>query len=422
MCGEVETVKLKHEKVVETARVSTISVADGKIESVRSNDEVQTGLRLFDGQHIAVAGALGRADEAELEQRARQALELQIPYPFEPAAELRRAVDLPAGLTDLGRALTEVETLLDELRSFKDFSFSGKMKLVDQGFHLSNDSGLDLRARIACSAVSFLFKEANSGSVMDGYVSYVGREYDGAAFMAHTREVLEAYRRPVALPAGEKLPVVRVASAGGMDTPFGFFAQALNARAFATGASALAKHHGETAFSPEFTLWQSRDPEHTLGPFFDAEGVVNPDDRYALIDQGRVVTPYSDKKSAADFGLPLTGAASASYDGMPSLATPSFEAARSTRSVKELLGGEPGVLVWISSGGDYTPDGHYAAPVQLAFLFDGERLLGRLPQIRITSTVFDLFGADYLGVSRDPWPLFSRDHLLVSRMHVTALG
>jgi PmbA protein len=415
-------VKLKREKIVEKSRVSTIVVADGSIQAVRSNDDVETGLRLFDGEHIAVAGALGEFDPADLEARAQRALELQIPYPFEPSAGLKRTVELPAGLTDLGEALDELETLLTGLRSSKDFSFSGKMKLIDQEFHLSNDQGLDLQARVACAVVGILFKEANSGSVMDGHVSHVGRDYDGSAFLAHAHEVLEAYRRPVALPVGEKLPVVRVASAGGMDAPYGFFARALNARAFATGASALAKYHGEMAFSPDFTLWQSRDSENTLGPFFDAEGVVNVGDRYALIENGRVITPYSDKKSAADFNLPLTGAAGAYYDGMPSLAQPAFEAAATVQNVKELLAGEPGVLVWISSGGDYTPDGHYAAPVQLAFLFDGERLLGRLPQVRISSTVFDIFGDDYLGIARDPWPAFARERLLVTRMQVTPLG
>jgi len=42
-------------------------------------------------------------------------------------------------------------------------------------------------------------------------------------------------------------------------------------------------------------------------------------------------------------------------------------------------------LTWISSGGDFTPDGGFAGPVQVSFLFDGERLIDKLPEFTVSS-------------------------------------
>lgn len=412
---------MKREKIVERIRMSTISVVDTAVEAIRSNDEVRTGLRLHAGDHIGVAGALGRCDLAALEKQASDALALQIPYPFALERERRRHEQLCSDLTGLEQGLAELERVLDELRLYKDFSFSGNAKLIKDVNEHSNDLGLELRSDISLFAVSLLFKEANSGSILDGFVGHVGLHWDGAAFLHNARETLEAYRNRVELPANETLPVVKVASGCGMDSPFGFFMNSLNARSFATGASALAKHHRERVFNRAFTLWQSRRPETMFTPFFDAEGVVNHGDRIALIDAGQVVAPYADKKSAADFGLPPTGAASAAYDGLPSLACPSFEALPAAQTMADLLDGRPAVFVSISQGGDFTPDGQYAAPVQLAFLFDGKRLIGRLPQLQISSTVFDMFGDDFIGVGSDTWPGGSKEHLLAINMRVAAL-
>ena len=54
-----------------------------------------------------------------------------------------------------------------------------------------------------------------------------------------------------------------------------------------------------------------------------------------------------------------------------------------------------------ASGGDFTPDGHYACPVQLAMLTGGEKFLGRVPKFAISGHLFDLFGDDFIGVSKD---------------------
>ena len=70
----------------------------------------------------------------------------------------------------------------------------------------------------------------------------------------------------------------------------------------------------------------------------------------------------------------------------------------------------------IASGGDTTPDGHFATPVQLAFLLEDGKLVGRLPEISIGGNFFDMLGKDYIGTVYD-WP-FKKAQLAAVMMDV----
>jgi PmbA protein len=76
-----------------------------------------------------------------------------------------------------------------------------------------------------------------------------------------------------------------------------------------------------------------------------------------------------------------------------------------------------GIFILIASGGDFTPDGHFASPVQLAFLFDGERFVGRLPELSISSSLQEMFGRNFAGVSRDD--IFELENTKVTVMNMS---
>jgi len=75
----------------------------------------------------------------------------------------------------------------------------------------------------------------------------------------------------------------------------------------------------------------------------------------------------------------------------------------------------------VADGGDYTPDGQFATPVQVAFLFDGERLLGRLPECQISGNLFDMFGAGFRGKSSDMLFPLTDNHELVIELELSRM-
>ena len=388
------------EKYIKNYNEISINIVQSNIESIRKKDITKTGFRVYENDFIGIAGAVGNVNEAELEKGAIENLKLEIPYPYEVSTNMIKSVDYRKEILSNEEFVKEVEELLEILRQeFPDFIFSNKIYIQEFETKLTNDGGLDLSHIDRIFVMSIVIKEKSSINVFDGFLSYIDREYDRDIILDNIREVLTAYKNEVKLPKVGKLPVIFTEYDS---LPLMKIINEMNGYKVGTGASLFTDFIGEKKFSDKFTLYQSAEEEDLIvTEFFDAEGVVNPDFIYTLIEKGKIITPYTDKKTAAQFNLPLTGSASADYDKVPSLEPKNLKVKTSDKSLKELLNGELGVLVYIASGGDFTQEGVFGTPVQLAFLTDGEKLLGKLPELKVSGELYSMFGEDYIGKSKD---------------------
>lgn len=388
------------EKYTNRVKEISVNIVQTDIDSVRKKDILKTGLRVYDKGYIGVAGAMGKADEEDLERRAIDNLSLKIPYPCEPSENLKMHLDYREDIFSDEEFVREADEVLKVLRDeFSDFTFSNKMYLFEMETGLTNDLGLDLLHRDRLLTVEFVIKEKASANVFDAFAIYATRQYNREELLNIIREELTAYRNPVKLPKEGKLPVVF------MDfdmVPVSKLIDELNGYKLGTGASLFKDFIGERKFNENFTFYQSAEKEDLrFIEFFDAEGVVNEGFKYALIENGRIMSPYTDKKTAHKFNLPLTGSAVGEYDKVPSLSPRYFKVKSSDKTLKELLNGKMAVAVVIASGGDFTAEGVFGTPVQLAFLTDGERLIGRLPELKLSGELYSMFGEDFIGKSKD---------------------
>jgi len=73
----------------------------------------------------------------------------------------------------------------------------------------------------------------------------------------------------------------------------------------------------------------------------------------------------------------------------------------------------------MASGGDMTPDGHYATPVQLAYLVENGEIVGKLPDISIAGDFFDLIGKDYLGAVQNAFLPSMESTFMACKMQVS---
>jgi hypothetical protein len=53
--------------------------------------------------------------------------------------------------------------------------------------------------------------------------------------------------------------------------------------------------------------------------------------------------------------------------------------------------------------------------------FDGEKFMGRLPQINISSHLYDMFGKDYIGVGKDSISKLSKSNCIAMNMKATEI-
>lgn len=388
------------EKYIKKANEITINILQSKIKSIRKKDIIKTGIRVYKDNFIGIAGGVGEIDQAELEKQAIDNLKLEIPYPYVPSTDNKMRVDYRKDVPSNEEFLEEVEKLLETLRNeFPDFIFSNNIYIKEIETKLSNNKGLDLSNKDRMVIAEIIIKEKKSINVFDAFSMYGDRIYNGDQILSNTREILNAYRNKVELPSTGTMPVVFL----NKDMlPFKKLIMELDGYKVGTGASLFTDFIGEKKFNENFTLHQSaREEDETEVPFFDAEGVVNKDFKYTLIENGRIITPYTDKKTATQFDLPLTGSASADYDKVPSLTHKNYSIDSSNKSLKELLDGKLGVFSFIASGGDFTQEGVFGSPVQLAFLTDGEKLIGRLPELNLSGELYSMFGDGFKGQSTD---------------------
>jgi PmbA protein len=57
----------------------------------------------------------------------------------------------------------------------------------------------------------------------------------------------------------------------------------------------------------------------------------------------------------------------------------------------------------------------------LAFLFDGDRFIGRLPELSLSSHIFDMLGKDFRGVSSEDFLGIENAKLTIMDMNVKKL-
>ncbi|EKD68609.1 MAG: Peptidase U62 modulator of DNA gyrase, partial [uncultured bacterium] len=303
------------EKYIQKDEEISLKIVQTKIDSLKRKNIIRTGCRAYDGKYIGIAGALGGHDEKFLENEARAALSLKVPYEYEPGCDLNLSKNLSCDIFAENELISEVETLLEAVRIAQpDFSFSDAVKLINYEERILNDRGLDLCYRDRILVLSLLFKKKTSVNILDGFVSFKGRKYDRAAFLKHLNAVCGAYNNLIDLPAGERFPVIFSTED---PTPLIKFAQDLHGLRFGTKSSIFSDKSGQKLFSDKFDFYFCLDPAENPGSFFDAEGSVNEGFETPLIKNGVLISPYTDKNTSKTYGLPYTKSASCEYDGIP---------------------------------------------------------------------------------------------------------
>ena len=373
---------------------TAIKVRNTKIEAVRSKHILSKGVRVYDAGFIGISGCIGDTPDEALMAQAKENLSVQIEYPFEIEKNKRDHRDYAKEKITPEALYAYTEAVLKTLRSeYPEFDFSETAMVREMTYTMKNSEGLDLAYSDCVFELGLILKDKKSANLFDGFLMNFGRTLDLEAFWKANHPLLKAYSTPAALPEEEKLPVIFL----GHHAFSGFLNRCLNGESYGTGSSLFSGKLGETLFNTRLNVSQYANSEKTLEPFYDAEGVTLNGDAYPLIESGVFKNVFTDKKMANKYGLAHTGAATGAYDGMPTLGAAHLHFKTDRDNLNAALGDKPAILVMISSGGDFTPDGDYAAPVQVSFLYDGENLVGKLPEFSIRSNLFKALGEDYVG-------------------------
>ena len=391
---------MEREFLKDISSAVTLNVTGGRIDSFRQQDETTGTVRVYDQGCIGVAGCLGEPDEDALTKKAIEALELQIPYPCNLEGALEQSDLHEEEIIPVPELIPTMQSFLDRLgESCPRFAFTGKIRLNYGKSEYRNSLGRHLTSSGSNVDIQLLAQNRGSGNLFDTSFGYKGADFDPDALLSQFGKEYDAFYSSADITSG-RYPVV-------MDISdlLGGTLQHFIAEMYASGASLLSGKLGKKFFSDRLSLKNDMNPATNPGVcFFDTEGCVAPDLRPTLIDRGTLVGLLTTKKSAEKLNLPNTGTAAAPYDGVPTLGFNRFYAEPTAPTLSALVSGKA-IYVVMTSGGDTTPDGHFAAPVQMSYLMENGRLVGRLPELNIGGDFSDLLGNDYIGAVRgDPSP------------------
>lgn len=379
----------------------TIKLSNSKISSLRKKDIQKNAFRIYKDGYIGISGSLGEIDEEELEEKAMKALENKIPYSYKITSNQYKTSSVGKDLMSDEEFLEKTEELLNRLnKKHPDFAFSNTISKTRSVKFLRNDENTELVSELNHYEAGIVFKHKDSKNIMDGFFGDEDIVYDIDRIEKFADLMLDNYNNELDFEDGE-YPVVFLT----LDTmgPLMKFIRDLHGMIFGTGSSLFSGKIGEKLFSENFTLLQTSSYEKydVIRHFFDNEGTYQENFTIPLIENGVLKRPYTDKKTAKMFGFDLTGSADGDYDSVPNLTYETFVVEPSEKTTKEIIGDKKAVIIIEAGGGDFTSDGKYASPVQLSYLYENGKIIGRLPQLNISSHVYDMYGKDFLGIPKD---------------------
>jgi PmbA protein len=402
-----EKINVKKEEI-------SINITNNYVDSIRFKNLDKTGFRVYDQGFIGISGIEGEYNEEEMFQQAIKNLQEKITYPGIPQKEEQITIQNQTVQTSNSEFIQEIEQLMSKLRKkYPDIIFSHKMNLVKQEQTLQNNQNLSLQYSDKYYELGLLMKEKTSPNLFDMFFEATTRNYNEAFILEDISTIIDNYKIKKDIETGLQNVIIDLnAFSGKIETD-------LSSTILMSGASLFSGKIGQKIFSDDVTLYNTKNPDEVLGcAFFDSEGVVNDQYRFTFVDHGTLVTPLVSKKEAIQYHLPITGTGESSYDSVPQAQATQFAIEKSQKTLKELLHGEKAIYVVMSEGGDFTPSGDYASPVQLAYLVEDGKITGRVDGLSIAGNIFDFLGKNYVGRAKDSFHKSSEFYPIVVKMNI----
>lgn len=396
-----------------------IDVRASESRSVRLRDDRRSGARVFLDGFMGLASVRGACNLDDLKTCAEVSLALGMPAGYDlPASGEARFDDGAPPPPAPVEAHEMVSRLLSRVRDDR-FIISNHFKFKKTRVRLRNSLGTDLSLVRNVWTCELFFKHAASTSIMDGALAWNGRGIpDMSLLEEQIRLVFDSYVRPVELPKQADDKVLVIFPHPG-EIFFDKIAEELTGRNYHEGATLLSGKLGQKVFSDQITIVDHATPSRGAGFMpFDLEGTLRHDPAFNLIDQGIMSALAYDLKSASEFGTCPTG------NGFRGTETNSFTGFNTLllepgkKTIAELTAEVPAVMPYLISGGEFLDDGSYSTPVQLGFLVEKGRIVGRLPQFGLSTSLTDALGSDFIAVSSDPLGPFDTNPAIFARCRI----
>ncbi len=405
---------MKTEKIVRKSSGRCLNVVANRVESLRINEDVNATARVYDNGCIGVEGKIGTDNADALVEGAKLKLAQGIPYPETHREARKLHIFADYDIIAEKDFVPTISSLLERLgRENPEFLFSNKVLLNKSACTYQSSDGEDFAYGGNQFLLSLAIKYKGSANIMDEFYGCESDYFDEDQICRDVKKICDAFLKK--LP---QIPEDEVVVVGELE-PIQYALQHIIADMYFNNASLLSEKLGQKVFSDKLTVTVNSDPEKQLNlPFFDEEGVINPDFEKALINKGVFERVLASLKNADTYGTETSGSAVADYNSTPSCGGMGLELVATAENLSQLLDGRRTVLVSVTGGGDMTPSGDISLPVIVSYLMEDGKIVGRLPEFAVTGNLFDILGDNLIGVAEKGLFEFGRHKHLVYKAKI----
>ncbi|MCQ2592243.1 MAG: metallopeptidase TldD-related protein [Treponema sp.] len=348
----------------------------------------------------------GKIKDEEGFAKAEENLKLERPYPFELETGVRCRDKTENPLTDEEILQVANKAIKYLKKKYPDYTFGGNVYSIKWEEHRENSKGMDFTAKDANCGIDISFKHKDSKDISDGFIRFTQRTFSPRAFYKIADNILENFNKEVPMP--EECII--------FDKYYdytGLLRSSLNLENLKNGTSLLSGKVGQKVFSEDLTVFHDvSDKNSWMNCFWDGDGVVCKNDTVTFIKNGKILRGFCGKKNAKKYRVKTTGNEGDNYTDIPGGSFNTMSLKIGKKTAKELLNGKLAIIPIQSCGGGFKEMGEYTMPVQIGLLTDGEKILGRVPPFTIISNMFDMFGKDFIGISKFNKQIFNDKAIL----------
>lgn len=387
-----------------------VNITAGAVDSLRKVVQNTTTVRVYENGFVGIAGQIGDSELSDLENKAIANLENKIPYPCVLTQNAVKDIDDRKSIIDETAFLKICRRLLNRLSSeCPDFIFSNKIKYEEKHKSYENSCGTKLTYKGNKMLYSIVIKHKKTANIMD-LVYWVEEDcYDEDGVIENIKLLCDTFNKEAEIEDGK----YKVVSMGG-----DFFAGINHffGELYANQASLFKGRLNQKILSDKLSILKTNSINM---PFFDDEGEILDDDNSYIVKNGIFERVFANKKVSQEYGLSRIPCSRASYDATPSISLEGIEMQKTANDLSDIIGNDKAVLIVEASGGDMTSSGDFATPIQMSYLIENGKLVGKLPPLNATGNILDFLGNDFEGATKNAF--FKSKNMLftVAKLNIT---
>jgi len=403
------------EYYTENKQETSIQIENSKILAIKNKNITQKSVRVFDEEKkiLALAPAVGDVPDDELEKKAIDMLSLNISYDYELEKETKGDfVKNNMSIKSIQELEIFTKNVMNDLKDIsKDFVINGMVSSNTEKQSIKNSFDLNLSLQKTSIKCSFSLKKKGSGNIMDGFTGFYGydiTENKYKSFLKDTEFIAGACSSDIVSLENKSYKIL-----SNKDEILRKLYSDIKGIEYEEKTSLIAGKLNEKIANESFCINECYDYEN-LGTYipFDDEGIVR-EKELVLIENGILKNVLYDKKQAKKYGKVSTGNGFRSYNTHPSIASRKWRVLGVEKKVTDLLIDDTVIIPFISSGGDFLPNGNFTLPVQLAFVFKNGKFVGRAPQITMIGNYLDCLNKDFLALGKNDFLTELMDETLI---------